>query len=227
MTARTPHEVRWLAIVEQLRDSPGITVSRDITADIDMTAGDVPEAFAELAEWEGIRLSSSLQENYLRFHELGSQWQTAEPYPFVAGEFRLRPIAHVIHEQSPDCASSLYSAEEREIISELRIIDEAPFTGAGTFSALRLQSDVEDPEIWYTDHRQGLWKMDLGYHQYFETLRLTRGAYDWQHLFTEAPLSSDGYDITVDRLTNMLDSLPRIFTEDDYGDLRDRWEARR
>ncbi|TLS43507.1 hypothetical protein FE633_25515 [Streptomyces montanus] len=222
MTDLTAYEQSWLNVVDGLRGSPGITVMRDLKGDIDPTAGDVAEAFEELADWENITLDPSLQENHFRFSELGSQWKTVEPYAFVAGEFRLTPIAHVIHEDPPSFASSLYSDDERRLGSELRIIDEAPYTGAGTFAALRLQSGVENPEIWFTDHRQGLWKMNLDYSGYFETLQLTKGAYDWQHLFTEAPLASREFEITVGRLKNMLDALPRIFPDHDYGSLRQR-----
>ncbi|MFI0711905.1 hypothetical protein ACH4SK_14855 [Streptomyces inhibens] len=226
MTEPTPYEESWLNIVDGLRANPGISVARDAKGDIDLTAGDVPEAFAELAEWENITLDPSLQENYLRFHELASQWETVQPYEFVAGEFRLTPIAHLIHEDPPSFASALYSDDERLFGAELRIIDEAPYTGAGTFAALRLQSEVDNPEIWFTDHRQGLWKMDLGYHGYFEVLRLTKGAFDWQHLFTQAPLTSEEFEITADRLKNMLTALPGLFPEHDYEPLQERLAAR-
>ncbi|MGW7487935.1 hypothetical protein [Streptomyces sp. NPDC054786] len=226
MTDRTPFEECWLSILQSLRRSPGIHVMRDVEGPAELAVEDVLESFDELEDREKVTLPPALQEPHLQLSEIGSQWKTVEPYAFVTAEFHFTPIAHLVHEDPPVFASSLSSDDERQLVSELRVIDEAPVTGMGSFAALRLQPEAEEPEIWFTDGERGIWKMDLDYFGYFEALQLTKGAFDWQHLFTEAPLDTEEFASAVDRLRNMLEALPRIFPDLDYAPLRSRLEER-
>ncbi|MFF4951633.1 hypothetical protein ACWC2K_08580 [Streptomyces chattanoogensis] len=226
MTQHTPFEECWLHTLQELRSNPGIQVMRDSEGPPDLTIEDVLESFDELEDRENITLAPALQENYLRHSEIGSQWKTVGPYAFVTAEFNFTPLARLVHEEPPTFGSALSSAEERRLVSELRVIDEAPVTGTGSFAALRLQPEVEEPEIWFTDGERGIWQMDLGYFGYFEALRLTKGTFGWQYLFTEAPLVSEEFEGPTDRLKNMFESLPQIFPDHDYEPLRARFAER-
>ncbi|MFE4537261.1 hypothetical protein ACFRKB_19610 [Streptomyces scopuliridis] len=167
-------------------------------------------------------LDPTLFEWSVRFSEIGTQWRTAEPYQSVSGEFFLTPLSQAVHTDPPNFNPSLYSEKEQRIGRELRIIDDSPFTGAGVFVAIRLQSNVHSPEMWISDHTQGLWKMDLDYSAYVKFLRLTKGAFGWQHLFTQAPLDDYEFQRTADRIARMLNTLPQVFPDYDYTTLLER-----
>ncbi|MGP4089429.1 hypothetical protein [Streptomyces sp. KR55] len=221
----TAYEEGWLRVLDELRDSPAIDVLNEVQDDIDLTAED--SLFDDLAEWEGVELGAELRNAYIRFSQLGSQWQTVPPHPDLAGEFRLSPLPLAVHEDAPEFPSSLYSDEQRELATGFRVIDSSPFTGTGSLVAVRLQPGMENPEIWFSDHRtNSLWKMDLDYAEYMETLRLTKGVFDWQHLFTEAPLNDEEYVGTARDLQAMLDILPSVFPDHDYAPLHARLAER-
>lgn len=222
MANLTEWEQGWAQVQEDLRQSPGVQVFRDVQGPV--TQVDRPSDEGE--PQGGPSLAPSLHERSVRFSEIGSQWQTVEPYPFVTGEFYLIPLSQAVNEDPPEFESSFHSKKEQRIGKELRVIDDSPFTGAGSFAAIRLQAGVTDPEVWFSDHLRGLWKMDLDYRTYMGLLRLTKGAFGWQHLFTEAPLGDEDFQRTADRITNMIDALPQIFPNADYSGLRARSEAR-
>ncbi|GGZ61607.1 hypothetical protein [Streptomyces bluensis] len=219
----TAYEEGWMRILEELQESPGTQVLNEIVGEVEASAD--ASSFDDLEEWEGIRLAPSYHDDFIRFEMLGSQWQTVPPFTFAAGEFRLTPLPLAVHEDPPDFSSSLYSDEDREMGEQLRIIDEHPFTGSGFFVALRLQPGIEDPEVWLSDNT-GLWKMGLDYRQYLEALRLTKGAFGWQHLFTEAPVGSEQFETIANQLHSMLDVLPELFPDHDYTDLKTRLRER-
>lgn len=221
----TPYEQGWLKILDELRESPAVDVMHEAREDIDLTAED--SAFDDLAEWEGIEIGSELRSAYIRFAQLGSQWRTTDPYVYLTGEFRLTPLPLAVHEDAPEFTSGLYSDEQRELATGFRVIDASPFTGTGSFVALRLQPGVENPEVWFSDHRTNtLWPLDLDYRAYLDALRLTKGVFDWQHLFTAAPLDQEEFAGTRENLQVMLDVLPELFPDHDYTDLRARLRER-
>ncbi|MGW0866112.1 hypothetical protein [Streptomyces sp. NPDC002611] len=221
----TPYEEGWLKILDELKNSPAVEVLNEAREDIDPTAEDT--AFEELAEWEGVDIGTELRSAYIRFAQLGSQWRTIGPHPYLTGEFQLTPLPLVVHEDAPEFPSSLYSDEQRELATGFRVIDASPFTGTGSFVALRLQSGVENPEVWFSDHRTNtLWQMNLDYRAYMDALRLTKGVFDWQHLFTEAPLSDEEFAGTAADLRVMLDVFPELFPDHDYSDLQARLRER-
>ncbi|MBP8539428.1 hypothetical protein [Streptomyces sp. MK37H] len=222
MVNLTPWEQEWVQIQEDLRQSPGVRVFQDVRGDI--REGDLLRDAGDSGG--GPHFAQSLYGRSVRFSEIGSQWQTVEPYGFVVGEFFLTPLKQAVHEDPPDFTSSFYSDEEQRIGQELRVIDDTPFTGAGSFTAIRLDPESTGSEVWFSDHLRGLWRMDLDYSTYVDLLRLTKGAFGWQHLFTQAPLEDEEFQRTADRIVNMLDALPQIFPDRDYTPLRKRWEAR-
>ena len=68
--------------------------------------------------------------------------------------------------------------------------------------------------------------MDIDYCAYLAALRVTKGTFGWQYLFTEVSLAEEDYKNTARRLTDMLDVFPRLFPAHDYSELRARLEER-
>ena len=219
----THWEQEWSRIQKELRQHPGVRVLRDTQGPVLQDAAPPdPPGNPEDHPY----LDPSLYERSVLFSEIGSQWQTVDPYPTVNGEFFLTPLSKTVRENSPSFPPDLYSDEEQRVGAELHVIDDAPFTGAGSFAAIRIQPGVTTSEIWFSDHVRGLWQMDLDYNTYVERLRLTKGAFGWQHLYTEAPLNDWEFEPTADRIARMFDVLPQMFPDYDYSDLRARLEAR-
>lgn len=215
MPELTAREQEWVRVQEELRRRPEIEVLHEYRGDV------------RTGEPRGSENGRAIDVP-LRFRGIGSQWQTAGPGPAVTGEFYLdTPSAD---EGPRDYVSTLDSssaaeAEER-IGRELRVIDSAPYTGTGSCGAIRPIPGNPEPEVWFDDSARGLWRMDLDYSGYLDGLRLTKGAFGWQHLFTRAPLGDWEFGPTMRRLETMLDVLPRIFPRHDYGPLRERLKSR-
>ncbi|EID56303.1 hypothetical protein [Saccharomonospora xinjiangensis] len=221
----TASEQSWLEVLDELCESTAVEVLNETRGDIDLTAEDT--AFDDLAEWEGFDISAEIRGDYLRFSQLGSQWRTLDPYPDLTGEFCLVPLPLAVHEDAPEFPSALYSDEQRELATGFRVIDSSPLTGTGSFAVVRLQRGVGNPEVWFSDHQTNtLWRMGLDYRGYLDALRLTKGVFGWQHLFTKAPLDDQEFAGTAADLQTMLDVLPELFPDHDYSDLRARLRGR-
>lgn len=215
MPELTAWEQEWVRLQQELRDHPGIEVLKECRGPVLI---EEPRDFGEAAV---VPLSEWLP----RFRGIGSQWRTVGPGPAVTGEFYL----DFADEGPRDYVSTIDSDEaevEERIGRELRVIDSAPYTGTGSCGAIRPVPGNSAPEVWFDDHTRGLWKMDLDYRGYLNQLRLTKGAFGWQHLFTQAPLEDWEFGSTARRLATMLDVLPRLFPEHDYGPLRERLQSR-
>ncbi|MEU6305642.1 hypothetical protein [Streptomyces chartreusis] len=224
MTDMRAQDEAWIKVLDELRTTSGVRVSNKTLGGLESEGGrEGSEEFEDGAEH---RLDTALVACSPNFSEVGCQWGTVEPHPLLSGEFFLVPVLRAIREEAPDFSSSLHTETEREVGSQLRIIDEAPYTGSGSYAALRVRSESGEPEIWFAHHLQGLWRMDLTYCEYIRTLTVTKGCFDWQHLFTEAPLSSTEFSKSAQRLRTMLDVLPPLFPDHDYAPLHARLAER-
>ncbi|WP_409473050.1 hypothetical protein [Streptomyces sp. HC307] len=224
MTDMRAQDEAWIKVLAELRTTSGVDVSNEVLGHLESEAE--LESLAAGGGAMGVSLDPELVECSPRFSEIGCQWGTVTPHTLVSGEFFLTPVLQAVREEAPDFSSSLHTETERAVGSQLRIIDEAPYTGSGSYAALRVQPRVADPEIWFAHHLQGLWRMDLNYCEYMRTLTVTKGCFDWQHLFTDAPLKSAEFSKSAQRLRNMLDVLPRIFPDHDYAPLHARLAER-
>src|ERR1700754_382030 len=159
MPELTPWDRELIKIQDNLRDSPGVYVFKQVreslTRDNCTIFSDRPEGRLELGPQP--------QEWPVQFTSIGTQWQTVDPFAHVTGEFYLTALSHSISGNEIDPSEYFDSMEEKHITQEFRIIDDAPFTGAGSFTAIRFQvkSGVDDPEMWFFDNSRGIWKMDL------------------------------------------------------------------
>ncbi|MFE0374325.1 hypothetical protein ACFW1M_01835 [Streptomyces inhibens] len=226
MTALNPYESLWLDVLAELRNSPAIHVYNEFEEPVDATLGDAHTAAAEIAEDYELNLGPSLGECYLRFTGLGSSWQTVEQYPHVAGEFYIANLQRQLEEVPPELGWTQPSAADLQLLSELRTIDGTPDSGVGALAAVRIQPGVDSPEIWFDHGPRGAWKMDIDYRGYLEVLRVTKGTFGWQYLFTDVRLRGDDFGATGKRLENMLTVFPEIFPDHDYKPLRRRLAER-
>ncbi|RFU43626.1 hypothetical protein DZF91_00140 [Actinomadura logoneensis] len=218
----TAYEARWHALCAGLDAHPEIKVGYRIDGGIDADLADAVTAWTALAGTTGTPAPAGVADCFHRFRRLGRQWRTRTSG--VSGEFLLTHLAGA-RPQAYQSWIDPRTGGERFPFSELRIIDEHPVSGTGGFTGVRLRPGGE-PELWWSTIRYADWRLDLGYREYLDTLLLTRGAFDWQFLFTPAPLASEEFDQVRARLERTLDELPALFPGDDHSDLRRRFEER-
>ncbi|MGX1567374.1 hypothetical protein [Streptomyces sp. NPDC055506] len=188
--------------------------------------GDASTEFSNLAEFDDISLDPSLQTCYFRFISIAAAWEVVESDTSIAGEFDVGHISDVLSGDPPELGWPSPTADERELASQLRGFDGTTTTGVGHLTALRVQPGVANPELWFDAGPLGVHRMDIDFCAYLDALRVTKGTFGWQYLFTEASLAQKDHEGTARRLSGMLDLFPRLFPAHDYSDLRARLEAR-
>lgn len=230
MTELTAYETTWLGVLEELRSCPDIRLGKDHQGQLDI-ARDADQVFAELAERDGIVLDPSLKRCHLRFSSLAAVWDIPcpeyEEESLIAGEFDLNNIHQAI--QFGPLTERLYSPtpEELQLYSELRSFDGTGETGVGHLSMLRIQPGVANPELWFDATTGGYHRMDIDYPGYLEALRITKGTFGWQFLFTDVSLDDGEFEVSGQFMEIMLDVFPKLFPDHDYTPLRARLAERR
>ncbi|CAM03990.1 hypothetical protein A8924_5107 [Saccharopolyspora erythraea NRRL 2338] len=231
MTELTAYEATWLSVLEELRGCPDIRLDNGDQAERDL-AGDADQVFAELAERDGIELDPSLKSYHLRFTSMAAVWDVPDPEyeeeSLIAGEFDLLNIHQAV--RGGALLARLYdpTPEERQLYSELRSFDGTGETGVGHLSMLRIQPGVADPELWFDATTKGYHRMDVDYPGYLEALRITKGTFGWQFLFTDVSMHDEGQFAVSGRFMEiMLDLFPKLFPDHDYAPLRERLAERR
>ncbi|MGW0808420.1 hypothetical protein [Nonomuraea sp. NPDC002799] len=225
MAELTAYEAGWRKVCESLDDHPGIEVLRRHEGELDAGLDAAASAWEALVGPQKLTAPAGLDQCHLRFHGLGRQWRTVAGATQVAGEFH---VTHIGRAELPGIDEiEPWGDEDGEFpAAQLRVIDDHPYTGTGQFAALRLLPGGGEPEIWWAGRNYGDWKLDIGYREYLDTLQMTKGAFDWQALFTQAPLGEGEFGSVRRRVEGMLDVLPALFPWHDYGPLRERLAAR-
>ncbi|MFF4547208.1 hypothetical protein [Streptomyces sp. NPDC001435] len=216
MPELTDQEGRFLALLDELNDAPGVDVLFEERGRVDEYIGDADEAFELIAEERGVLLDSSLRRSYLRFAGLSSHWAVERPGLYLTGEFSLRHIAAAMLVPGVEPAVDEPSEQESRLYTELRPFDEHPRGGGGTLAALRVPPGVTVPEVWYYHATRGIFRMDIGYPEYLDALLVTKGAYGWQYLFTEVAFDDIDFQGAAENIHNMLQVFPEIFPDHDY-----------
>ncbi|MFF5670664.1 hypothetical protein [Streptomyces hygroscopicus] len=231
MSSLTRNEQLHLDSLREIENCP-LVESQCSGADLDRSLSSIlPEEYDE--SWEGVRFSESMLGCYLRFYELGAAWRTVEDLPDVKGEFSLVNFHDALQVSDPG-AGRAKTDFHREFLSQLCPVDRTPRFGAGMQTYIRLQADVDELELWYSDiadieqpsYPSGFIKLDIGYCEYLKMLLLTKGAYGWQYLFAGISLSRGDFLESINNLKNMLQVFPELFPGRDYSSLRTRLEAR-
>lgn len=226
MTDLTPYERSWVSVLDELRACAALQVSRAEQGPVSQVFGDAPTEFANLEEFEGISLDPALQGCYFRFISMAASWKVAESESSIAGEFDVAHISDALSGNPPELGWPNPSPAERDLLSQLRSLDGTTTTGVGHLTALRVQPGVRNTELWFDTGPLGVHRMDLDYCAYLDALRVTKGTFGWQYLFTQVSLAQEDYKGTAQRLTEMLDLFPRLFPAYDYSDLRARLQER-
>jgi len=226
MAELTPYERSWVSVLDELRTCAALRVSRAESGPVSQVFGDAPTEFANLEEFEGISLDPALQRCYFRFVSMSAAWEVVESEVSIAGEFDVTHISDALSGSPPELGWPNPSPAEAELLSQLRSFDGTTMTGGGHLTALRIQPGVRNPELWFDTGPLGVHRMDLDYCSYLEALRMTKGTFGWQYLFTEVSLAQDDHAGTGQRLRGMIDLFPRLFPDHDYTELRARLEER-
>ncbi|MFE1310370.1 hypothetical protein [Streptomyces sp. NPDC058755] len=222
----TEAERRFLGLLDELSEAPGVDVLHEERGPVDEYIGDADEAFQLLTDELGISLDASLRRVYLRFKGLSSHWAVERPDLYLTGEFSLHHIAAAMLIPGVEPAVDEPSEQEERLCAELRPFDEHLRGGGGTLSALRVTEGSTVPEVWYHHATRGTFRMDIGYPEYLETLLVTKGTYGWQYLFTDVRFGDIDFQGAAENIQNMLQVFPEIFPDHDYSGLRARLEAR-
>jgi hypothetical protein len=231
MSNFTQNEQLHLKSLEEVKNCP-LLESQCSGADLDKSLASIsPEEYDD--SWEGVHFSEGMLRCYPRFYEIGAAWRTVGRLPDITGEYNLVNFHDAL--MSSDPGSELGQTDfHQTFLSQLCPIDRSPRSGAGFQTYLRMQADVDELELWYSDiadieqppYPPGFIKLDISYCEYLDALLLTKGTYGWQYLFADISLSGRALSDSRTNLENMLQAFPEIFPGRDYSSLRDRLEAR-
>lgn len=178
-------------------------------------------------ERTGLSLAPPLPECTLPFSRWAVHWETTGggASTVTGGEILLTDL-NATASQEIDLVTEYTPVGEREILRTLRVVDDQPLGGNGTFAALRLVDGRLEPEVWFYDLKLGLHAMVLDYCAYLDALLHTKGFYGWQYLFAEVDLDAQEYGILLQRLSRTIRVLPTLFPNSNFEDLAERLSAR-
>ncbi|MFJ9032480.1 hypothetical protein ACIRQP_28920 [Streptomyces sp. NPDC102274] len=205
--------------VERQPADPDLTPERlALLADADL-------ALDRIAVHWRTRLEDVLRPYYFAADEYHADWITADGR--VRGEFCLGNIHGCLVDGHLPLTDEGLGPDERRVLPELRIFDQAPFGGAGQVTGLRVLPRGGGVEIWYyVLTRTELHRLNLDYGTYLEALLITKGAWGWQYLFADVDLTERRYHDAASNLAAMFEALPVLFPDHDYEPLRARWRER-
>ncbi|GAA2115891.1 hypothetical protein [Actinomadura alba] len=216
------YELHYLAMLDELANSPEVKVFHEERGPIEEMVGDASETFELIADEVGIHLDQSLHRTFLRFEGLSSHWAIERPGTYLTGEFSICHLGAAMLVTGVDLATDETPEEERRIYSQLRAFDEHPRGGGGTLTGLRILPGMSAPEIWYYGGPQGVFKLDLGYDEYLDALLVMKGVYSWQYLFADVSMLDMDFAAAVDAIKEMLEIFPGLFPGHDYAPFRAR-----
>lgn len=232
----TPNEHRHAASMEEIQESPYLLADCGSLTPLGEPLGELLPLSRYNAAWRDVELGADLMNCALRFTELRARWETVEDddVPEIYGEFSLLYFHDVFNQPEEPATYPGVTDFQRSFISELRVFDHTPLSGAGKLAYIRMQPGATPLEIWYSaiadigsdPYPPGFIKMDITYCEYLSALLRTKGTYGWQYLYTDISLRDGGFHETVNYLQGMLEFFPQAFPQHDYTDLRDRLEAR-
>ena len=214
---------------EEIGENERLSILEEVDEGIAGLDEDPGATFRVIAEKYGMELAPYFHRSYVRFNCLWTCWRLEEDHAELTGEFRITNLPDALAATPPPFSVSSSSHAERQLHSELRVIDDKPESGTGHQTAIRLLPDTSDPELWYFHLGLGTLRMDINYQEYLDTLILTKGTSGWQFLFcdiTKELKETYDFEIASRRMRTMLDVFPELFPGHDYAPLQARLEAR-
>jgi hypothetical protein len=188
-----------------------------------------PEVDKDSAQFEideterlsGIKLADYFKEYWFPASEITLCWDyQLDGKEENGGEFRLINLFKALAVNKPKLWNDDMAEEEKELLRKFRPFDDHPYTGDGMLGVFKIEPGVNDPEVWYYKVTGQGYKMDLSYRGYVECVMETRGYFDWQYFFCDIEINRN----LSNRLTAMLDILPRLFPDTDYTKYFERFE---
>ncbi|MFM9373419.1 hypothetical protein [Streptomyces sp. Da 82-17] len=224
MPGLTDCEMRLRNSLDELNQSPLVHVYDSEPGRVREEIGDAQAMLANARAWYGVDLDETLGRCFIRFNKFACYWRIEDPNIELSGEFRIRHFLSTMENEPPEADRE--SEAEQLLYSQYRVLDDAPWGGAGDFVALRIQPDVASPELWYHDFQQNDLLLDLDYCAYLDALAITKGVLGWQYLFADVSLQDEELGTFKQDLTDAMTVLPDLFPEHDYGPLKERLRER-
>lgn len=215
-------ESRLRATLEELGSSASVKlVHQNVSAAVGMR-GDEDFVVREVAEKTGTQVSDIMRRYFFRPDEIHAVWRS-ESASILVGEFCLFNLYRSFtREDFPPDDESL-PPDQYETLSDLRIIDSAPYGGNGNVAGVHPESG---DQVWFYDGAQHrLERLGVDYAGYIDALLVTKGTTGWQYLYADVRFDT-ALKRTGARLVEMLMAFPEAFPNHDYQPLRARLEAR-
>lgn len=223
----TPYERRLTQMQEEIGGNERMSVWEEHNDGIARLDEDAGATLQVIAEKYGMGLAPYFHQSFVRFNCLWTRWRLEDAE--LNGEFRIGNLPEALATVPPPFSVNSSSAAERQLHSELRVIDDRPDSGTGHQATLRLQPGISDPQLWYFHLGLGTLRMDINYQQYLDALILTKGTSGWQFLFCDITKDLRGtydFEVASRQLKTMLDVFPELFPGHDYSGLRARLKER-
>lgn len=194
-----------------------------------------PIYFDHAPGWENIILSNELCGGTPRNTEIKTVWNATGIPGELSGEFRIGDLFTDLLIAPPSPTGEDPSPEDERFFASLRVVDDTPSSANEQWTAIRVTPNTDPLELWFYDPDlagseaiQGeVYRLELDYPEYLRNLAITKGAFSWQYLFIEEiSLTSPELRDAFERLQKMLEVLPTLFPDWNYGTLTERLEAR-
>lgn len=227
MNALRGFEDQCLRAVAELQQCGGLVVDTDEIPPVIAEFADPDWVLADIASRTGLQLPDHpFRDHFFASNSIAARWRS-EGDPQIVGEFALSHIHRCLVGDPPELEDPALSDDEGDILFELRVIDQEPFSGSGRLTGIRLAEGGSSHELWLYDMSQErLERLDADYGTYLENVLITKGAYGWQYLFADVDFKEPGLGDVADNLSEMLRVFPEMFSGHSYADLQRRLEAR-
>jgi hypothetical protein len=215
---------RLAGAMREVRGTTILEVEHEAHGRSDNMSRDAERIFGAIAA-AGFPLDAKLRRCYFSSRNIALQWRARSREISLSGEFDVMNVVVTLDKLLP-LEDLVRTDSDRQLLSELHLVDDISRGGEGKMAALRLHEGVTDPEVWFLDHYHDYVKLDIDYCQYLEQLLITKGVAGWQYLFADVDLNRREYEGTVLSLQEMLAMFPELFPGYDYAPLRARLEER-
>jgi hypothetical protein len=184
---------------------------------------DLPALLDCLAQ-DGYPLVPKLHECFLARRSIGLHWCAAVDGEPLGGEFEVLTVEATPEVYLP-VEDFAYPHSDTALLEDLRIVDDISRGGEGLLVCARYSRGTANPELYFLGPHGECTRLRLDYDDYLAALAITKGAYGWQYLFAEPPLSDYGRH-RLQHVKLMLDAFPSLFPEHDYAPLISRLHER-
>jgi hypothetical protein len=208
--------------IRHMEHTPGLTVD-DYERSQPESTQDSDRALQELISVSPSTSATTAGAYLLEAERIHVRWHRNDYY--LDGEFAIKSLHSCLGGGYVTFEDSRLKQEQREVMRDLKIFEEAP--GSGRMTGIRFPAGDRSSEIWFYDlNKCRLELLAIDYTTYLDTLLATEGVSGWQYLFADLDFRNDEFRGTAEDLKEMLSYFPEIFPDRDYAHLIDRLEER-